>query len=347
MKKRLAIFYPAARSDWQGDITDITEAKNILSESYDLVNLVSSPEGLKEKREEFMSLVSDQTIDFLLCWYGGRVEDDGNLSRSSYELVSLLTPEDWQIIERRKPVIIGRSDLTYLQSALLNHGICSYYGPCLLSGLSKKTISEQIHSEEEVISKHIHLMIDAMNRALGESSTTIDFGSPILCEGDFPIVAVPGKAMGRLIGGNLDTISTAFRKGYNSAIPKREPGDIIFLEENDANYWGTWKDNLGGDCFVEGKLKLLKEKGFFDDISGLIFGRNASPKWHAFEDYKGREANYIKEVILPALGISGIPILLNVACGHKSPTTTIPIGKVVTLDTDTQQLTCSPEYSKA
>ena len=227
MKKRLAIFYPASRTDWPEDITDITEAKNILSESYDLVNLVSSPEGLKEKREEFMSLVSDQTIDYLLCWYGGLIKN-GNLSRSSYELVSSLTPEDWQVIERRKPVIIGRSDLTYLQAALLNHGIYSYYGPCLLSGLSKKAISKQIHSEGEVISKHIHLMIDAMNRALGESSTTIDLGLPesCECEDDFPIVAVPGKAMGRLVGGNLDTISTAFRKGYNSAIPKREPGDI-------------------------------------------------------------------------------------------------------------------------
>ncbi len=331
MKKRLAIFYPASRINWSGDIT---EAKSILSKSYDLVNLVSSPEELKGKREEFMSLVSDQTIDYLLCWYGGQVEGDGKISKSSYELVSSLTPEDWQVIERRKPVIIGRSDLTYLQTALLNHGICSYYGPCLLSGLSNKAAT----------SNQMRSMIDAMNRAVRETSTIIDFEAPTLCEGDFPIVVAPGKTTGRLVGGNLDTISTAFYNGYDSAIPKRKPGDIIFLEENEAIYWGTWQSNPN-NYFVEGKLKLLKEKGFFDSISGLIFGRSASFKFTIIEDYSGREANYIKEVILPALGISGIPILLNVACGHKSPTTTIPIGKVVTLDTDTQQLAYFPKYS--
>ena len=76
-----------------------------------------------------MRLLHEPSTESLMVWRGGRVDDDGSLWKSSFELVRELTENDWEEIEKYPKNIIGYSDATYLLCALAAHGITCFYGP--------------------------------------------------------------------------------------------------------------------------------------------------------------------------------------------------------------------------
>src|SRR5690606_11193675 len=69
-----------------------------------------------------------------------------------------------------------------------------------------------------------------------------------------------GKARGRLIGGNLNTLLGIFGSRY---MPQSEEGDILFLEDK----------NLDAET-LERSFSSLKICGVFDKIGGLIIGKH-------------------------------------------------------------------------
>lgn len=92
-------------------------------------------------------------------------------------------------------------------------------------------------------------------------------------------------------------------------------GKILFLE--------TSENKIAPNVLRE-ELQVLKERGIFDVINGIIVGKPQDEKY--YEEYK----IVYKDVV----DNEDLPILYNVNFGHSFPRTVIPIGIEVEVNID-------------
>ena len=132
----------------------------------------------------------------------------------------------------------------------------------------------------------------------------------------------PGKARGRLIGGNLTLVSVAMGTPYE--IETR--GRILFLEDVDEEPYR-----------IDRMLTQLRLAGKLDAAAGIIFGEctDCRPR-----DYKPsfNSTFTLGEVLDRILGDLKIPVLSGLTIGHTDDQLTLPEGIQATLDADKQQL---------
>ena len=337
-KQKLFVFYPtcqyhdAFEKGFCAEDT-ISDGKSFLEKYYEVNNIPQIREGLK--KEEFQIACSDDSNSILMAFRGGKVErfaSSNDESNSSIELVKQIEQSDFDNIINNHIKIVGYSDITYLLCALLNHGIECYYGPNFLS-----TFVDSSEKEREVTLKYLQLAITGKEYSIDLDSDNLN------SKDDYPQTISGGKADGRLVGGNIDTIITAFQH-YEEAAPIRRPNDIIFLEENDPIY--PSKEDMEYSpyiLFLEKKLDLLAEKGFFKDINGILIGRSSHPhyyKWDGSTDdivKRDDEVNIIAQYFKKQISDS-IPIIANISCSHTHPMVTLPLGRTVTIDTINKKL---------
>ena len=330
----IAIFAPARRDNFKVD--NIVELKEILP----CVDRIPNPTNYQEssnmfetKREEFLSLVKSKEYNVLMAWYGGQIIVETDLSGSSLELVRSLSDDDWKAIENSTVKVVGRSDVTFLLSNLMQHGISCYYGPNAAAILDDK-------EKREVTKEYLFRALES------NEAYTIDFNDPkIACESK-PWIFHGGKAEGRLIGGNLDTLAQML-KGYDKTGFSFQKGDILLIESNDPFYYIIDDTNIKGmthDCFRE-----LKKARVFDYISGLIIGKSSEPRAYCPEEERdldpldGATEKEFLRLFIQEFGVHDIPILANVPCSHTSPMITLPLGRTIALDADNARITVYPE----
>jgi len=122
----------------------------------------------------------------------------------------------------------------------------------------------------------------------------------------------PGKARGRLIGGNLSVLSAIVGSPY---LPDLN-GAILFLEDVKENIYRL--DRL---------LTHLKIAGIFDQLAGLIFGQCSQCLPDL--DYSSLT---LEEVVWDHIQPLGIPAWYGAMIGHIEPVLTLPIGLEVEID---------------
>lgn len=127
-----------------------------------------------------------------------------------------------------------------------------------------------------------------------------------------------GRAQGRIIGGNLNTMQGIWGTRY---MPEIRQGDILLIE-----------DSLKDAADIERSFSLLKLSGVFDRIGGLVLGKHEK-----FDDLgTGRMPH---EILAEVMGAVDFPVLAQFDCCHTHPMLTLPIGAEALLDADTQSLT--------
>ncbi|MBI5526498.1 MAG: LD-carboxypeptidase [Deltaproteobacteria bacterium] len=156
-------------------------------------------------------------------------------ARGGYGSMRLLGRLDFAGIARTRKPLIGFSDATALELALLaKAGFVTFHGP-LVSTLG---------AEIEISRRHLfELLSGAVSR--------VEIGGP----GAETIR--PGACEGRLVGGNLSVISCLLGTGF---VPDLS-GAILFLEDiNEEPYR------------IDRMLTQLELSGTFDAIAGLVVG---------------------------------------------------------------------------
>ena len=224
---------------------------------------------------------ADSSIKGIVCTRGG------------YGFHRILPLLDWKTIKKNPKIFGGYSDVTAMLNAL--NQICgmeSYHMP----------------------------MVGAWGDGLDEYSApfvkSMLFGEPVEYvnpEGSPITTLVPGKAKGRLCGGNLSLLAASLGTPYEIDTK----GKILFIEE------------IGERPYkVDGMLTHLRNAGKFDDAAGIILGgfTNCADKEGvigglSLEDIYG-------ELIVPA----GKPTISGVVCGHCSPTMSLPMGRLFKMD---------------
>ena len=245
--------------------------------------------GSDQRRlEELHGLWDDDEVKVILAVRGG------------YGCARLLTGLDFDLIRHKPKILIGFSDLTILLNVIQRQtGLVTFHGP-VLSTLARDGRA-------------------ALEAALNELS--VHAQSELRIKG--LEVLRPGRAQGRLIGGNLTCLTQLLATPYEPAWD----GAILLLE--DINEPAYRLDRL---------LTQLSLAGRLERVAGVILGE--------FLDSQLNPTSDLEQVWQRLLELTPetMPLWANFPAGHGPRNLVLPIGQTVVMagDQSTLRLLSSP-----
>ncbi|HIZ20704.1 MAG TPA: LD-carboxypeptidase [Firmicutes bacterium] len=263
--------------------------------------------SILDRANEFNSLVADDSVQCIMAAVGGMVSN------------SILPYIHYAQLQKAPKTIIGHSDVTAILLGIYQMtGIVTYYGPNLITTLGQYPpfLESTNQCLKDILGGYSVPYAYAMPSFFSDELTNWEEGAthktPIPNKW---ITVKGGKAIGRLIGGNLNTITGIYGSKY---MPEICRGDILFLEDTEKDV-----------SHAERYFSWLKICGIFDKIGGLILGKHRK-----FDDRGTGKKPY--QVLEEIIGPPHFPILADFDCCHTVPMLTLPIGKTVELDADLQ-----------
>ncbi|MGL5694659.1 MAG: S66 family peptidase [Peptostreptococcaceae bacterium] len=267
--------------------------------------------SIKERVEELNDLIRNPDVKCIMSTIGGMNSN------------SLLPYIDYEAFKNNPKPIIGYSDVSAILLGIYSKtGISTYYGPALVAsfGELEPFVDTTYKYFEDILINDINLPHMITNPKLW-TDEFIDWESQdrgkLGVENEL-VTVYKGKAEGRLIGGNLNTMIGIWNTEY---MPEIKYGDILFIE-----------DSLKDCATIERSFALLKISGVFEKISGIILGKH-----ELFNDCGTGRKPY--EILLEVLGDKKIPFLAEFDCCHTHPMITLPIGCYVELDATNKSVT--------
>jgi muramoyltetrapeptide carboxypeptidase len=208
---------------------------------------------------------------------------------------------DYQIIRQNPKIMIGFSDITALLLGIYAQtGLITFHGPHGLTAWQ----SDQ--------TEYFRRVLFSGEKMTFENQRDSSDADRLMPTKNRIQTIKPGKAKGRLIGGNLSVLSGIVGSAY---VPDLK-GAILFLED------------IGEDIYrIDRLMTHLKLAGVFQQLAGFIFGQcpQCSPG-----------ANYgsltLEEVIFDHIQPLSIPAWLGAEIGHLERMVTLPIGGEVEID---------------
>ena len=219
-------------------------------------------------------------------------------ARGGYGSARLLDLVDWSGLARAPKTLIGYSDVTALFAAALarTRSLC-LYGPVV----TELADPEAYH-------------LPSLRRVLRGQEIIVRFAKRQ--------VLGPGRATGRMLGGNLSVLIHLL--GTRHA--PRFRGAILFLED------------VGEPAYrLDRMLAHLRMSGALSGVAGVVIG--------SFEPVARRSflrdrpvAELLRETFEPL----GVPVVVGIPAGHLRGKRTLPLGGRARLDTRDGRLTVEP-----
>ena len=117
----------------------------------------------------------------------------------------------------------------------------------------------------------------------------------------------PGRATGRLVGGNLSLVQQSIGTPYEVQVDDA----ILFLEET--------KDPMS---VVDERLLHLRASGLLPRVRGIVFGHLSLDR---------SEEDEFEDFVLDLVSDLDVPVLMDFPAGHEIPNLTLPLGTHVEL----------------
>lgn len=233
----------------------------------------------RDRAADTNAMFADPTVKAILTMRGG------------WGCSRILPLLDYDLMRSQPKILMGYSDITSLLLAIhARSGIITFHGPVGTSLWNPFSVAyvKQI-------------LFDRQPVTLRNSRTT-------------PMQAIaPGKARGKLIGGNLSVLAGMVGSPY---LPPWEK-TILFIEE------------IGEDIYrVDRMLTQLKLAGILDRISGFIFAQCTNCTAGEGDEPSLTLAQVLSEHIKPLR----IPAWYGSSIGHIRDKFTVPIGIEVEID---------------
>ena len=261
-----------------------------------------------ERAREFMGLIEDGGVDFLMSSIGG------------YNSSSMIPFLDYDLIRKKRKIITGFSDVTSLHMAILTKSkLSTFYGPALIPTFGEwpGVLDESLESFRRMASKdedskyELPLFPRWSNHFRDAKTDEWKTTDRKYNKNTSPTVLSEGTSEAPIIAANLNTLCSLAGSEYFPVFN----GEILLLEEMQASFDEE-----------ERNLTQLKLMGVFDAISGLVVGK---PE---FLDARGAPFSY-EELILEVTGKRDYPVITSFDCGHTHPMHTIPQMAKCLLDT--------------
>ena len=221
-----------------------------------------------------------------------------------YNSNELLPSLDWELIRAHPKIFCGYSDITALQCAILARaGLVTYCGPHWSSfgmaryfGQTLRWFTECLMRDDPVRLEPATAWTDDMWFLDQDNREVLD------TDGWWPLQH--GHAAGRLVGGNLGTLSLLPGTPYMPPLADA----VLVVEDDEESQPANFARNLTS-------LLQLPDAAA---IRGLIVGR--------FQRATNMTRQLLQQIIDGQPPLAGLPVLANVDVGHTSPMATLPIG---------------------
>jgi muramoyltetrapeptide carboxypeptidase len=243
----------------------------------------------EDRAADLNAMFADPGVNAIHCIRGG------------WGAARLLPLVDWATIAKSPKILVGYSDITALLLSLhAKTGLVTFHGP---NGSSAWNTFN----------------LDWMKRVLwnGEAATFTN-----LKETDDTLVPVknrtrtitPGKARGRLLGGNLTVFTTIIGSGY---LPDFKDS-ILFVEDVEEEPYS-----------LDRMFTQLKLAGILSQVKGVVWGTcdKCTPS-------AGFGSLTIPDILDDHVRSLGVPAYAGAMIGHVDRQFTLPLGVQVELDAD-------------
>src|SRR5215208_3663552 len=228
----------------------------------------------ERRAENLMSIWRNPEVKAVIAGTGG------------YGAVRLLPFLDPDVFRRNPKAFVGYSDITALHLWLMRRAqLRVFHGPTLddlFPGGSDPTVASLL-------------------AALTTSRPETELGR------DIARAVRPGRAVGRLTGGNLSLVQQTIGTPYE--IDTRDA--ILFLEET--------RDPMS---VADERLLHLRAAGLLRQVKGIVFGQLSLDR---------SEEDEFEDFLLDLVSDLDVPILMDFPAGHEIPNLTLPIGTEVEL----------------
>jgi len=244
------------------------------------------------------AMFADDGVDAIWCVRGG------------YGASRILPALDYALMQQKPKALIGYSDITALHMAIHRHaGLVTFHGPVAFRAFTPYSLGE-------------------LKRVLWTGETPVRLGGPPPFERTEGRVdwenrvatLVPGKARGRLLGGNLCLMSHLCGTPYFPDLR----GAILFLEDVEEAYYR-----------IDRMLTQLWLSGALAGVTGVAFGKFTSCDPSAFF----LQNRPLEDILAERCRALGVPAVSGIMVGHIEDQTTLPVGCLAELDADAGTLT--------
>lgn len=217
--------------------------------------------------------------------------------RGGYGTPRFLSAVDYRAIRRNPKIIVGYSDLTALQMAMMKKtGLVTFSGP--MAGV------EMWNTIDPYTEEHFWRTVTSKSK----------IGALPNPEDEPSVPLRPGVVKGTLLGGNFSLLMSLMGTPYLPSLG----GSILVLEDVDE-----------APHRVDRMFAQLRNAGILDRIAGLVLGK--------FSDCVPTDPSKphltIDQVVKEAAEWARCPILSNFQYGHIPRKLTVPFGLQARLDT--------------
>ena len=228
----------------------------------------------ERRAENFMGMWLDPRVKAVIGGTGG------------YGAVRMLPHLEPEVFRRNPKAFVGYSDITALHLWLMRRaGLRVFHGP---------TVDDLIPSTRDPT-------MSSLLSALTTPRPTTRIGR------DIARVARPGRAVGRLIGGNLSLVQQTIGTPYE--VDTRDA--ILFLEDT--------RDPMS---VADERLVHLRAAGFLRSVRGVVFGQLSLDR---------SEEDEFEDFLVDLVSDLDVPIVTDFPSGHEIPNLTLPLGTEVEL----------------
>ena len=256
----------------------------------------------RERAADLRDAFLDRTVDGIITTRGG------------WGCARLLPHFDMAAARANPKVLCGFSDVTALLLALYaGADLATFHGPnatSSLRGLTGVAFREVLVDGARPTLVEEPLPPPPREPMIGPDGEEVPL-PPYEAPGPLTRMLWPGRARGRLVGGNLSVLAGLVGTPY---MPDTR-GHILFLEDvGEAIYR------------MDRMLTHLALAGVFEEVVGVVFGqcRNCDPESPA--DFS------LEELFRQHTRSLGVPVFMDAAIGHVSPKLTVPLGVEAEMD---------------
>jgi muramoyltetrapeptide carboxypeptidase len=250
------------------------------------------------RADDLNAMFADDGVDAIWCVRGG------------YGASRILPALDYALIQRKPKALIGYSDITALHMAIHRHaGLVTFHGPVAFRAFTPYSLGE-------------------LKRVLWAPQAPVRLGGPPpfpraegWLDGENRVTTlVPGRARGRLLGGNLCLMSHLCGTPYFPDLR----GAILFLEDVEEAYYR-----------IDRMLTQLWLSGALAGVAGVAFGKftNCNPSQFFLQNRP------LEDILAERCRALGVPAISGMMVGHIEDQTTLPVGCLAELDADAGTLT--------
>lgn len=243
----------------------------------------------KDRADDINQFFADSQVDIILPLRGG------------WGCSRILPYLDYELIRRNPKIIVGFSDVTSLILGITaNTNLVTFHGP---NGFSSWNPAQTENFRQVLFAAQAFVFQNLKDPEDADRLMQVKYRIGTIN---------PGRARGRLIGGNLSVLSAIAGSPY---LPDMT-GAILFLEDTNENIYRL--DRL---------MTQLKLAGILNKLAGFIFGQ--CPGCAPDADYGSLT---LEEVIMDHIQPLNIPAWYGAMIGHIDTILTLPIGLEVEID---------------